>query len=43
MKNTLKSVQVSQTTRDRIRDKTNRGETVNLVLTRLFKKYEGLL
>ena len=40
---TLKSVQVSKETRDRIRKKTKRGETVNLVLSRLLDKYEGLL
>ena len=43
MKDTLKTVQVSQPTRNRIRNKTKRGETVNLVITRLLNKYEGLL
>lgn len=40
---TLKTVRVSQETRDRIRNKTKRGETVNVVILRLLNKYEGLL
>ena len=41
--NTLKTIRVSEKTRDRIRNKTERGETVNVLLVRLLNKYEGLL
>ena len=43
MKSTQTTIQVSKTTRNRIRNKTEVNENVNIVLQRLLDKYEGLL
>ena len=38
-----KSIKIPNTTRDRIRNKQRKGESVNMVLSRLLDKYEGFL
>ena len=38
-----KSIKIPTTTRDRIRNKQRKSESVNMVLSRLLDKYEGFL